>query len=38
MPQLARMIEGGDPRTPRARARRRAAVVEIVRRAVTPPS
>jgi len=38
MPQLARMIEGGDPRAPRARARRRAAVVEIVRRAATPSS
>jgi AcrR family transcriptional regulator len=38
MPQLARMIEGGDPRTPQARARRRAAVVEIVRRAATPVS
>ena len=36
MPQLARMIEGGDPRAPRARARRRAAVVEIARRAATP--
>jgi hypothetical protein len=38
MPQLARMIEGGDPRAPRACARRRAAVVEIVRRAATPSS
>jgi AcrR family transcriptional regulator len=38
MPQLARMVEGADPRTPQARARRRAAVVEIVRRAATPAS
>jgi AcrR family transcriptional regulator len=38
LPQLARMVERGDPHAPRARARRRAAVVEIVRRAATPPS
>lgn len=33
LPQVARMVEGGDPHSPRAHARRRAAVVEIVRRA-----
>ncbi|HEX2128517.1 MAG TPA: TetR family transcriptional regulator [Solirubrobacterales bacterium] len=35
LPQLARMTEGADPSSPRARSRRRAAAVEIVRRAAT---
>lgn len=37
LPQLAHQIEGGDPRAARAYKRRRAAAVEIVRRAATPP-
>lgn len=36
VPQLTRMVEDGDPKSPAARARRRASVVEAVRRIVSP--
>jgi AcrR family transcriptional regulator len=36
-PQVVRMVEGGDPNTPEARARRRASFEEAIRRIVSPP-
>jgi AcrR family transcriptional regulator len=36
MPQIVRMLEGGDPNTPESRARRRASLEEAIRRIASP--